>query len=394
MRVLLIDVNCQGSSTGKIVYDLYTQLNQDGHEAAICYGRGPLIEGEHIFRFAPQWEVRSHALLTRVTGKTGCYSPVATKRLLDFIEEFHPDVIHIHELHAYFVNIVPLIRYIKKKQIKTIWTFHCEFMYTGKCGYAYECEGWKAQCGNCRYLRDYPKVLWRDCTAEMFAEKKELFEDFENLIITAPSEWLASRVKQSFLSEEDIRVVYNGIDCDVFSPKDTTLLRKKLNLADQKVVLAVAPDLMNERKGGRYVLQLAEQMREDNVKFIMIGIDDLSENFPENVIAMGRTKNQEELAQYYSLADLFVICSRRENFPTTCLEALCCGAPVCGFDTGGTKETAQGIWGEFVEHADVSALVEKVRVSLFEIARKNISVEARGIYCKEKMYQEYLKIYR
>ena len=138
MRVLLLDVNCKYSSTGKIVYDLYTQLRRNGHEAAIGYGRGTLVREEYIYRFSPQWEVYIHALLTRITGYTGRYSPIATRRLIRIIKKFQPDVVHLNDMHGYFVNIIPLVEYLKKSKIKTVCTFPCEFMYTGTCGHSYE----------------------------------------------------------------------------------------------------------------------------------------------------------------------------------------------------------------------------------------------------------------
>ena len=138
MRILYIDVNCGNSSTGKIVYDLYAMAREDGHQAAVCYGRGPVVEGENILKFGLDWETHLHAGLTRLTGLTGCWSFFSTRRLLRFMDIFRPDGIHLHEPHAYFVNLGPLFRYIRDKDIPLVYTFHCEFAYTGKCGYAYE----------------------------------------------------------------------------------------------------------------------------------------------------------------------------------------------------------------------------------------------------------------
>lgn len=394
MKVLFINSVCKTGSTGKIVYDLYTQIRENGDDAAICYGRGGLVDGENIYRFAPKLEVYFHALMTRITGWTGCFSPIGTKNLIKFIQKYKPDVIHIHELHAYFVNLKPLMNYIKEREIKTVWTFHCEFMYTGKCGHSVECEKWQTVCGGCPHLKDYPKTIFFDVTRSMFLQKKALFDDFNQLILVTPSEWLANRVKVSFLKKEDIRVVRNGIDTEyTFFPRKYDCLKKKHNIFDEKIVLAVAPDLMSRQKGGRYVLQLADRMKSENFKFLLIGVSDLSEKFPSNVIALGRTENKTELAEYYSMADIFVICSERENLPTTCLEALCCGTPVCGFDVGGIKETAPNDMGIFVQYGDVDAL----RFSILTMMEKNkdgLSQLAKKLYSKKKMYENYYYLYR
>lgn len=270
-RVLLLDVNCKGSSTGKIVYDLYTNLRADGRAAAICYGRGENIEEENIYKFGLDWETNIHAGLSRITGYNGYFSYFSTRRLINYIEQFKPDLIHIHELHAYFVNIKPLIEYIKSKNIPVVWTFHCEYMYTGKCGHAYECKNYQNECGNCPAVKDYPKSLWLDKTRQMLEMKKKLLGDW-NFTIVTPSQWLADRVKTSFLKDKEIKVIHNGIDTNVFHPVDANDLKKELNIPENsKVVLAVAPNIMSESKGGKWVLKLAEKMKNENVFFVLVG---------------------------------------------------------------------------------------------------------------------------
>lgn len=397
MRVLYIDSVCKSGSTGKIVYNLYTYENALGNAAAVCYGRGKELCEENIFKFGLDWETVLHALLTRLTGLTGCFSFFSTRRLLRFMDDFKPDIVHLHEPHAYFVNLKPLFNYLSERKIPLVYTFHCEFAYTGKCGYAGNCERWKTGCGDCRRLREYPKTLFFDFTAKMWRDKRELLLK-QNMIICAPSEWLTLRAGQSFLKNKNIRVVRNGIDTEVFQPRPYEHLKERHKLKDEKIVLSVAQGLMSdERKGGRQLLRLAEMMREDNVKFILIGVDAPADSFPENVIALGRTENQSELAEYYSMADVFVICSDMENFPTTCLEALCCGTPIAGFDAGGTAETAPYPLGRFVGYGDIAALCESVKAliaappapELFKLMRERYSV---GTMCAEyeKIYRELL----
>ena len=396
MKVLLIDVNCKNSSTGKIVYDLYSHINSVGDEAAICYGRGKKINEKNIFKFGLDAETYIHALLTRLTGYTGCFSPFSTRRLIRFIKKFKPDVVHIHELHAYFVNIKPLLKYLAKNKIKTVMTLHCEFAYTGKCGHSVECENWKTECKNCPHLHDYPASLFFDHTKHMFNQKKKLFNEIEDLTIVAPSSWLAERVKQSFFSGREIKVVHNGINTEIFSPKDTSDLKAKHNIADgEKIVLALAPNLMSSNKGGKYVLQLADMMKEQKVRFIMIGVDEEFTTENENVIILPRIYDKELLAKYYSLADVFVICSERENFPTTCLEAQCCGAPVCGFDTGGIKETDVSGLGLFSCYKDLDGLYINMLKLLHEINMEpqQLSKNAIDKYSLTVMCSEYEKIY-
>lgn len=357
-RILLIDVACKFSSTGKIVYDLFHYLKKEGREAAICYGRGELIKEDGIFKFGLDWETRIHAGLARLTGYNGCFSPFSTKRLIRYIENFKPDVIHIHELHAYFVNIKPLINYIKKRNIKVVSTFHCEYMYTGKCGYAYTCDKYRRICGKCPAVHEYPKSLFFDKTKQMFLMKKRLFEDLDMRIVT-PSQWLADRVKTSFLKDKPIRVIHNGIDTDIFHPVDTSKLREELGLSPKnKVVISVAPNIMEPRKGGQWILKLAEMEKNPDTRFILVGNSSEKIEKYKNIIDIGVIKNQTVLANYYSLANVFVLCSEKETFSMTCAEALCCGTPVVGFKCGAPETVFTEPYAKFVEYGDIEQLRE------------------------------------
>jgi putative colanic acid biosynthesis glycosyltransferase len=393
MRILYINSVCKRGSTGKIAYSLYTAANANGDTAGICYGRGAEIKEKNIFKFGLDWETVLHAGLTRVTGWTGRFSHLSTGRLLRFMDEFAPDIVHLHEPHAYFIDLAPFFEYIRAHNIPLVYTFHCEFAYTGKCGVSNDCTRWKDGCGSCPELRKYPKTLMFDHTAAMWQEKKRLLSGL-NMTICTPSKWLAERVKESFLGGYDVHVIPNGIDTELFRPRPYEHLRARHGLGDEKIVLAVAPYLMDKSKGGRDVLRLAESMRDENIKFILIGVDDTSEKFPDNVIALGRTENQQELAEYYSMADVFVMCSQMENLPTTCIEAVCCGTPVAGFDVGGTAEIAPAPLGLYCSHGDIDALRENVRQLLATKIEPEKFEASRNHFSFHRMFSDYDNIYR
>lgn len=397
MRILLIDVNCKAGSTGQIVYNLFSRYNSRGDTAAVCYGRGAPIDEKGIYKFGLDWETGLHALLTRLTGLTGCYSFFSTRRLLRFLDDFQPDVVHIHELHAYFVNIPTLLRYLAKKNIRVIHTLHCEFSYTGKCGHSVDCRRWEQECGKCPRLRAYPASWFFDFTKKMLRGKKEAFGAIGELIVAAPSAWLAERAKRSFFKNRQIVTIPNGIDAELFYPRDTGTLREKYGIGpEEKVVLALAPHLMSEGKGGRHVLKLAGKVG-DAARFVMIGIDGETERTEGKLIRLGPIFDKELLAQFYSLADLFVICSLRENFPTTCIEAQLCGTPICGFDTGGTKETA--VFKDpdaFVEYGDLEGLAQRIldaEKKTEQVSRK-LAGEARERFGSDAMAERYRALYQ
>ncbi|MBC5581180.1 glycosyltransferase [Anaerofilum sp. BX8] len=390
MKILLIDVNYKFSSTGKIVYNLYKSINESGDIAGVCYGRGPKSDDVNVFRFSPPWEVYLHAALTRLTGFTGCFSVIGTYKLIQYIEKFQPDVVHIHELHAYFVNIKQLVQYLKRKQIKTIWTFHCDFMFTGKCGKSAECERWKTGCGHCPRLKAYVSTACFDFTSMMWKQKQKLMQQWPELTIVTPSEWLADRVRQSFCGGNEVRVIHNGVDDTIYYPRDITELREKLSLQDKKVILSVAPDIMSDMKGGRWILQLSERMQKQPYVFVLIGLNPGEAkhiSHGDNVILLEKTSSQNELAEYYSLADVFVICSKAENFPTTCLEALACGTPVCGFDVGGTKETWPEHEMNFVEYGNLEMLQALININM----RMDVNNQD---YTIAQMTENYYELYK
>ena len=396
MRILYINVICKHGSTGKITYDLYTQCKDDGHEAVVCYGRGPKLKEPDVYKFGLDWETNVHALLTRLTGVNGCWSFFSTRRLLKFMDAFKPDVVHLHEPHAYFVNLQPLYDYFAKRNIPLVYTFHCEYAYTGKCGYAYDCERWKTGCGNCPQVREYPASFFFDFTKQMFRRKQAQWENLKKVVITTPSGWLADRVRCSFLKDRDIRVVYNGVDTkNVFYRRDTKALREEHGLTDEKIVLTVAPKLMGERKGGRWVVQLARQMKDENIKFIMVGIEDMSQKFPDNVIPIARTANQHKLAEYYSMADCFVICSDKETFSMTCAESLCCGTPIAGFYSGAPETVFLQPHAVFGTYGDLDELEKNVKLQLnTAFDREKLAKEMQQLYSRDSMYENFMNIYK
>lgn len=396
MRILYINVNYKHSSTGKITYDLFTQSKDAGHAAAVCYGRGPLAVEPDVCKFGFDWETRFHALMTRLTGVNGCWSFFSTRKLLRFMDEFKPDVVHLHEPHAYFVNLQPLYDYFKLHNIPLVYTFHCEYAYTGKCGYAYECERWKTGCGNCPQVREYPASFFFDFTKHMFRWKQSHWEGLRNVVITTPSGWLADRVKCSFLKDRDIRVVYNGVDTrNVFYRRDTDALRCEHGLTDEKIVLAVAPKLMGERKGGRWVVKLAERMKHENIKFIMVGIENMDEQFPDNVIPIARTADQHKLAEYYSLADCFVICSDKETFSMTCAESLCCGTPIAGFCSGAPETVFLQPHALFDTYGDLERLEANVKRQLCAgFDREKLARDMQQLYSRDSMFGHFMSIYQ
>jgi glycosyltransferase involved in cell wall biosynthesis len=342
MKIAFIDVNYKNSSTGNLVYLLKRNFEFD-NEVFVFYGRGKKVEEKNVFKFAFDFETFFHAFMARITGLNGYFSVLSTLRLLKLLKKIKPDVVHIHDIHGYFVNIEAIFSYLKKNNIKTVVTFHSEYLYTGKCGNTNGCNKYQTVCRNCPQLNSYPKSLYFDFTRFMFFRKKKIFENWPNLIITSPSEWIVKQTKKSFFKNNNVYLIRNFIDSSIFnSNKNTNVVFKKENHFFK--ILFVAPKLYSLQKGFNRLIEIAQNIENKNplIKFYIVGeanIDIIKKcQKLSNVFLLGKIDSKISLAQYYFESDLYLITSLQETFSLTVLESLSCGTPVVGYFGGGIGE--------------------------------------------------------
>ncbi|MBQ2932567.1 MAG: glycosyltransferase [Clostridia bacterium] len=396
MKVMQINCVYRSGSTGKIVFDIHTALKEKGIESLVCYGRGNDFCEDKVFRTSGELEGKLNNLISRINGVSygGCF--FATNRLIDRIKKEKPDVVHLHCINGFFVNIYRLVRYLKKHRIPTIITHHAEFFYTANCSYAFDCEKWMTGCGNCPSVKKAVHSYFFDFTKANFGRMKKAFAGFENMISAAVSPWVQKRAEMSpiFADKKNVSVL-NGIDCSVFAPcGDREKLKAELGiLPDKKAIVHVTADFDDPRKGGRYVREFAEKMGNEAV-VVVVGNRRPPENLPNNIIAVGRVENQRKLAEYYSMADLCLIASSRETFSMPVAESLCCGTPVVGFEAGGPESIAISEFSEFVEYGNVEKLCEAAhKILVCDIDRKKAAEAAAGKYGKQTMVNEYIGLY-
>jgi len=401
MKILQVNNVYKRGSTGKIVHDIHTFLKQSGIKSIVCYGRGQIEKEANVYKTSSEILAKFNALRSRIIGLQYNGSIVATKKLINIIKMENPDVVHLQCINGYFVNIYKLMEYLKKNKIPTVLTLHAEFMYTGSCGHAYECEKWKTGCGNCPQLWIATKSYWFDRTNIAWWKMKNAFEGFEHLQIVAVSRWLEDRAKKSpIIKGYSTSVIHNGLDTSVFKPIKHLEIIKKLGIKNEKIILHVTPSFtLNEDdiKGGHYIVKLANKLIGENIKIIVVGGRDLSLELPDNIINIGRVNNQNELAQYYSIAHLTVLTSKRETYSMVCAESLCCGTPVVGFYAGAPETITIKEYSEFVEYGDVEKLstVALRWISVKnEAISNNLSEIAQEKYSRNKMGMEYFKIYK
>ena len=393
MKVLQINSVCGYGSTGKISYDLCKVLESNGHECVVAYGRGNAPKDIKSIKIGTNKDVKVHGVASRITDKHGLYSKNATKRFIKQIQKYDPDIIHLHNIHGYYINVELLFDYLYKADKKVIWTLHDCWAFTGHCSYFdyVGCDRWKEECHNCPQKYRYHKSLFFDNSRRNYQMKKQLFTSVKNMTIVTPSNWLANLVKQSFLSKYPVKVIYNGINLDVFKPTPSDF-RKKYNLENKFIVLGVA-SVWEERKGLNDFIQLSKVLSE-RYRVVLVGLSKKQkDSLPENVVGITRTSNATELAQIYTAANVFVNTTYEDNFPTTNIEALACGIPIITYDTGGSVESANDSCGIIVEKGNIQMLAKKVMDFDSNYFISKNCIERAKLFDKECRFLEYLYLY-
>ena len=388
MKILLINVTCGTGSTGRICTDLAQALEAQGHEVKIAYGRDDVPEQFRRFavRVVSEWDTMLHCANARLLDSSGFCSRMATQRFIRWVQEYDPDIIHLHNLHGYYLHVGVLFHYLRSCGKRIIWTLHDCWPFTGHCTYFdyVNCNRWKTGCFDCPQKKGYPVSQWRDRSRKNYQEKQLLFTGIPNMVLVTPSRWLAELVGQSFLGEYQTQVIHNGIDTAVFCPTESDI-RQRLGCGDRRMVLGVAA-LWDRRKGLDAFITLSTMLPPE-FQIVLVGLSQAQiDSLPENIIGLRATGSVNELAQLYSAATVFVNPTLEDNYPTTNLEAISCGTPVITYETGGSPESAR-LYGTAVPKGDVAAIARLLQEAP-AFTRVQQSVD------KTVALEEYLKLYR
>ena len=389
------------TSTGRIMQEIGELAMANGWESYIAYSGGR--DGSkpcksNLIPVGGKADVAFHGLWTRLTDRHGLASWGATRKFIKEIEALRPDVIHIHNIHGYFLNYKILFEYLAKKNIPVVWTVHDCWLYTGHC-YHYAgvgCRKWMTQCEHCPQTRAFPASLLLDRSRQNYVDKKKAFASLQNLIIVTVSEWMKGEMSHSFLKDCRYQVIHNGIDLDVFDVQsDDKAVREKYNLGNKKIILGLASIWCRE-KGWDDFVEMSGMLDEDEV-IVMVGVSEEQQKMlPENIVAIRRTENVRQLAELYSAATAFVNPTWQDNYPTVNLEAIACGTPVVTYRTGGSVEAVTEGTGFIVEQGDIKGLLEAVR-TVAERGKVQYTAKCRAHalanFRKEERYADYLKLY-
>lgn len=399
MRTLFqINVTSNWGSHGKIAEDIGRLAIEKGWRSVIAYGRYATPSQSETIKIGSDISVKEHVLESRLMDNHGLASRSATRRLIKQIDDIKPDIIHLHNIHGYYLNYPLLFDYLKSAGVPVVWTLHDCWPFTGHCAYFdyAGCERWKRGCFSpCPCKNEYPKSLLLESPQRNYQLKKEILNSVENLILVPVSDWLGGLLKDSFLNKYPAKVIKNGIGLNVFKTSDASDVRDKYGIGHERYVLGVA-SVWEKRKGFDDFLQLAKGMPID-MKIVLVGLDKIKLSIARqnDIIGIPRTESVGELVALYSGADMFLNLTYEDNYPTTNLEAMACGTPVLTYRTGGSPESVSLDTGWVVEKGDIDA-VKNIILTIpcnNDTMRKACRERAEIKFDKNKCFEEYLKLY-
>lgn len=389
--ILQINVTANWGSHGKIAEAIGSLAIDKGWKSMIAYGRGTPNSRSQLLRIGNDLDMRIHGLETRLLDRHGLASANSTRNFIKRAIEFNPDIIHIHNIHGYYLNYPILFDWLKCLNKPVIWTLHDCWPWTGHCAYYTfsQCNKWQTQCKLCPSLSSYPKSIY-DGSLRNFETKKEAFLGVNNMTLVAVSNWISEELKNSFLMDYPTKVIHNGIDVSVFKPSSV-----KPPLRDTKVILGVA-SVWDKRKGFEEFIKL-HTLLDTKYHIILVGLSNKQISaLPDGISGIQRTESANQLADLYSMADVFVNPTFEDNFPTTNIEALACGTPVITYNTGGAPEAIDANTGIIVERGDVDGLASAI-MKITKDTNKYTSEQCRNraltCFDKDICFKKYFDLY-
>lgn len=358
----IIHVNCsETGSTGKIIEEISKESFDRGYQSILC---SPKISGADTkwlkkYQTSKRFEQGLYRRIGRLFGAQYGFAPLSTAKIIKIIKKENPDVVHVHCINGYMVNVFRLISFLKRKGIKTVITNHAEFFYTGNCSYSYDCDKWLTCCGNCPTLKDATGSKFFDRTAKSWKKMKACFEDFSDLYVVSVSPWVMDRAKKSpILQDHKHLLIENGINTGVFSKTSKFIQNTKKQVLN---VTSLFSTTDTGYKGGKFLVDIAKRFENENVEFVVAGLNYVKETLPKNIKLLGRVSSQKELSDLYQKSDVTILTSKRETFGMAVAESLSCGTPVVGFKSGGSESVAINDYTKFVDFADLDGLEKALR---------------------------------
>lgn len=386
-KLLIINVSINRGSTGKIAEQIGNKAQSHGWDCYVGYGNFNIGSKMQAYHISNKWYKRLHAIESRLFDNHGLSSRLTTKRFIKYIEKIQPDIIHIHNIHGYYINYKQLFEFFKSYGRPVVWTLHDGWSFTGHCAFFDypKCEKWKSHCQECPCLKKYPSSF-RDRSYKNFELKKSLFSSLENLNLVPVSDWLGDQLSESYLKDVARITIHNGIDLGNFKP-----MPKKST--GEFNILGVS-NVWEPRKGLPDFIKL-RQMLPAEYKITLVGLkEEQIKELPDGLTGITRTENQAALAKLYAESDVFVNPTYEDNFPTTNIEALACGTPVITYKTGGSPEAIDEKTGVVVEQGDVKQLAAAImQMRKNPLCSEDCVNRAHELFDKDKCFEKYIELY-
>ena len=395
MKVVQINGVSSSGSTGKIVTQLSIVMRENNIENyIISSGYKEKTKADNVYFCSSNIGVKLHQTFGVLCGNSGFHSPIATYKTISFIKKTKPDVVHLHNIYSYFLNVEKLLLYLKKSGIPVVWTMHDFWAITGHCTHfeSVGCDKWKTQCGKCPQKNLFPYSKFFDRSKSLHKKKRKIFQGWDNLHIVTVSNWVKSRVEQSYLADKSITPIYNGIDLNTFRKKQ---VNRPTWMKGKFVILGVSMG-WNSKKGLDDFVKLSQKLDDDEI-IMLIGLTDKQiKVLPDNIIGIKRTASADELCDYYNMADVYVSASVEETMGLTVVEAMACGTPAVVYNKTALPELICDGCG-FVCEYGVDCLyegIQKVRQKMkTDFSDKCVSFVSKN-FDKQNQYEKYCDLYK
>ena len=390
-RLVQINTVCYGS-TGQIMSDIQKKANEQGYETLSIYGRGNGFKDLRCIKVGGFFSFWLHVAITTFFDRHGCASYFKTKKIIKILKEEMPNIIHLHNIHGYYINYPLLFKYLKNDYDgKIFWTLHDCWTFTGHCPHftSINCNKWKKKCYNCPKKKKYPISLFLDNSKKNYIDKRNYFTGLENLTIITPSKWLKNLVNSSFLNGYETVVLNNGIDLNIFKQNSDTDILNKYNIPfNKKIILGVA-SVWTKEKGFYDFIELSKLINDEYV-IVLVGVNKKQKKVlkKNNIIAILRTENKYDLANLYSIAHVFVNPTYEDNYPTVNLEAIACCTPVITYDTGGCSEQISDSTGIICSKIELINSINNISKMKFDNKKVISKID------KNELFEKVLELYR
>lgn len=398
--ILQINTTVNSGSVGRIAEQIGQAVKAEGWHSCIAYARGDRPSASELLKIGSMRDVYLHGIRSRLFDNHGLGSVSATRQFIARAKALAPDLIHLHNIHGYYLHYPLLFSYLSTAGIPVVWTLHDCWPFTGHCAHfsLVGCRKWEQGCYRCEQLRTYPASLGADRSARNYHDKKQAFTAVSRLTLVAVSRWMAGLVGQSFLGNHPLQTIYNGVDTSVFTPGDSRrAVAERYGIAPGRFLLLGVANVWTPPKGLGDFISLRKLLPPD-CHLLLVGLSPKQIScLPEGITGVARTENVHQLAELYAAADLFVNPTWEDNFPTTNLEALASGTPVVTYRTGGSVEAVDEATGFVVEQGDLQGVLSVVRAvrakgkSFYTAACRRRALDC---FDQHDRYIDYIHLYR